>query len=180
MIQKKMAGLLAVSDLLSQLGMGQVDIGYLFIGLAAAFLILLILLIVQIAQSKKLKKRLDRFTLGKDGSSLEEDIAGLYEDNKKMKESADENKKDIRVLYRDMESAVQKMGVVKYDAFRQMGGQLSFSIALLNQKNDGFILNCMHGADGCYSYTKEIRNGECSIELGEEEKKALQMAMGES
>lgn len=180
MIQKKMAGLLAVSDLLSQLGMGQVDIGYLFIGLAAVFLVLLILLIVQIVQYKKLKKRLDRFTLGKDGSSLEEDIAGLYEDNKKMKASTDENKKDIRVLYKDMESAVQKLGVVKYDAFRQMGGQLSFSIALLNQKNDGFILNCVHGADGCYSYTKEIRNGECSIELGEEEKKALHMAMGES
>lgn len=180
MILKSTAGLLAVSDLLSQLGMGQVDIGYLFIGLASAFLILFILLIVQIIQYKKLKKRLDKFMTGKDGSSLEKDIAGLYEDNKKMKESIEINKKDIRVLYKDMESAVQKLGVVKYDAFRQMGGQLSFSIALLNQKDDGFILNCVHGADGCYSYTKEVRNGECSIELGEEEKKALHTAMGQS
>lgn len=179
MILKKTAGLLAVSDLFSQIGMDGIDIGYLFIGLAAAVLILLILLIVQIAQYKKLKKRLDRFMLGKDGGSLEEDIAGLYEDNKKMKESTDANKKDIRVLYKDMESAFQKFGVVKYDAFRQMGGQLSFSIAMLNQKNDGFLLNCMHGADGCYSYTKEIRNGECSLELGEEEKKALDTAMGQ-
>lgn len=180
MIQKTTAGLLAVSDLLSQMGMGKVDIGYLFIGLTAAFLILFILFLIQTIQYKKLKKRLDRFMLGKDGSSLEEDIAGLYEDNKVMKESTDANKKDIRVLCRDMESAYQKLGVVKYDAFRQMGGQLSFSIALLNQKNNGFLLNCVHGTDGCYSYTKEIRNGECNLELGDEEKKALHIAMGES
>ena len=179
MLLKKTAGLLAVSDLFSQIGMDGIDIGYLFIGLAAAILILLILLIVQIVQCKKLRKRLDKFMLGKDGSSLEEDIAGLYEDNKIMKQTADENQKDIRTLYKNMESAFQKFSVVKYDAFRQMGGQLSFSMAMLNQKNDGFILNCMHGADGCYSYTKEIRNGECSLELGEEEKKALDMAIGE-
>lgn len=179
MLLMKTAGLLAVSDLFSQIGMDGIDIGYLFIGLTAAILILLILLIVQIAQCKKLKKRLDKFMLGKDGSSLEEDIAGLYEDNKIMKETADENQRDIRALYKEMESVFQKYSVVKYNAFRQMGGQLSFSIAMLNQKNDGFLLNCMHGVDGCYSYTKEIRNGECSLELGEEEKKALDMAMGQ-
>jgi hypothetical protein len=67
--------------------------------------------------------------------------------------------------------------LVKYDAFNQMGGQLSFSLALLDENNNGFILNSVHSAEGCYSYTKEIVNGESSISLGEEEKQALNNAM---
>jgi hypothetical protein len=71
------------------------------------------------------------------------------------------------------------MGVIKYDAFNQMGGQLSFSLALLDENNNGFIINSVHSTEGCYSYTKEIKAGECDISLGDEEKKALEMAMGE-
>ena len=59
-----------------------------------------------------------------------------------------------------------------------MGGQLSFSLALLDENDNGFILNSVHSTEGCYSYTKEVKNGQCSISLGEEEKQALDMAMG--
>ena len=87
--------------------------------------------------------------------------------------------KDIRSLYKQVETAYQKMGLVKYDAFNQMGGQLSFSLALLDENNNGFILNSVHSTEGCYSYTKEIKNGESSISLGSEEAEALAIAMGE-
>ena len=167
------------SKIFESMGIGGIDIGYLFIGMAVCILILLILLIVQISKAAKLKKRLDKFMTGKDGKSLEKDIVGLYEDNKFLKISVDKNKKDIRTLYKNMESAFQKVGIVKYDAFRQMGGQLSFSLALLDENNNGFVLNSVHSTEGCYTYTKEIKNGECSISLGEEEQKALSMAMGD-
>ena len=72
---------------------------------------------------------------------------------------------------------IQKIGIIKYDAFNQMGGKLSFSLALLDENNNGFVLNSVHSADGCYSYTKEIINGECAISLGVEEKQAIEMAM---
>lgn len=155
---------------------------YLFYGmiiLAVLILVLIVLLAVQISKTSKLKKRLDKFVLGKDGASLEQDIAGLYEDNKFLKTSADKNKKDIRTLYKRMENAYQKMGIVKYDAFNQMGGQLSFSLALLDENNNGFIINSVHSTEGCYSYTKEIKNGESSISLGKEEEEALATAIGE-
>ena len=71
------------------------------------------------------------------------------------------------------------MGLVKYDAFNQMGGQLSFSLALLDENNNGFIINSVHSTEGCYSYTKEIKNGSCSISLGKDEEEALSIAMGE-
>jgi len=111
--------------------------------------------------------------------SLEQDIIGLCEDNKFLKNSTDRNKKDIRNLYKQMETAYQKMGLVKYDAFNQMGGQLSFSLALLDENNNGFIINSVHSTEGCYSYTKEIKNGVSAISLGTEEAEALAIAMGE-
>lgn len=167
------------SNLLNTIGLGNIDIGYLFLGMAVLLVILLILTICLLVKTQKLKKRLDRFVLGKDGVSLEQDIIALFEYNKFLKINCDKNKKDIHTLYKRMETAYQKMGLVKYDAFRQMGGQLSFSLALLNENNDGFIINSVHSTDGCYSYTKEVIAGECSITLGKEEEKALAIAMGD-
>ncbi len=172
-------GTLTVSKLLTDMGMGNLDIGYLFIGMLALIIILLVLLIVQIVKTNKLKNRLDKFVLGKDAKSLEKDIVALYEDNKFLRNATEKNKKDIRTLYKNMETTFQKIGVVKYDAFRQMGGSLSFCLALLNEKNDGFIMNSVHSTDGCYTYTKIIKNGESDVDLGKEEKKALEIAMGE-
>ena len=169
------------SSFLNQIGLGSFDMGYLLAAvavLAVFILIMMILLIVQMVKVGKLKKRLDKFLLGKDGASLEDDIATLFEDNRFLKSSTDNNKKDIRTLYKKVESAYQKMGLIRYDAFGQMGGQLSFSLALLDEDNNGFIINTVHGAEGCYSYTKEIKNGECAIALGKEEEEALDVAMG--
>lgn len=168
------------SELLNSIGLGNIDIGYFFIGLIVVLVILLILTICLLIKIQKLKGRLDKFVLGKDGVSLEQDIIALFEDNKFLKINTEKNKKDIRTLYKKMEGAYQKMGLVKYDAFQQMGGQLSFSLALLNENNNGFIINSVHSTDGCYSYTKEIVAGECSITLGKEEQEALALAMSES
>ena len=164
------------SEIFGRMGLGNIDIGYIFIGMLFLIFILLITCIIHIVQMKKLKKRLDKFMLGKDAGNLEKDIIGLYEDNKFLKTSLEKNKKDIRNLYKKSEGSFQKMGLIKYDAFR-LGGQLSFSLALLNENNDGFIMNSVHSTEGCYSYTKEVKNGQCAVLLGEEEKKALEIAM---
>ena len=167
------------SNFLNQIGLGSLDLGYFLAAVAVLVLLLIILLIVQMVKVGKLRKRLDRFLTGKDGQSLEEEIASLFEDNNFLKSNAEKNKKDIRTLYKRLETAYQKMGLIKYDAFSQMGGQLSFSLALLDENNNGFILNSVHSTEGCYSYTKEIKNGECALELGKEEAEALAIAMGE-
>ncbi|MCM1193604.1 MAG: DUF4446 family protein [Muribaculaceae bacterium] len=170
------------STFLDRIGFGSFDLGYLLVAaavLAVIMLVIIILLIAQIRKVSRLKRRLDRFLLGRDGMSLEQEIIDLCEDNKFLKNSTEKNKKDIRNLYKQIESAYQKMGLVKYDAFNQMGGQLSFSLALLDENDNGFILNSVHSAEGCYSYTKEIKNGVSAISLGKEEAEALAIAMGE-
>ena len=169
------------SAFLNQIGLGSLDLGYFAAGvvvLALFVIILLILLIVQIRKANKLKKRLDKFLLRKEGTSLEDDIAELYEDNKFLKNNTEKNREDIRTLFKRMESAFQKMGLVRYDAFNQMGGQLSYSLVLLDENNNGFIINSVHSTEGCYSYSKEIRSGDNNITLRAEEEEALAIAKG--
>ncbi|MCR5319986.1 MAG: DUF4446 family protein [Lachnospiraceae bacterium] len=165
------------SKFLSQIGLGWLDIGYLFLGIICALLILFVVYIIVLVKYVKLKNKYSKFMQGKNAKSLESEIIGVCQDIKLLKGTADRNKKDIRILYKNMESAIQKTGIVKYDAFNQMGGQLSFSLALLDENNNGFILNSVHSAEGCYSYTKEIIGGKCAIDLGEEEKQALALAI---
>ena len=109
--------------------------------------------------------------------SLENEIIGLFEDNKFIKNSVEKNKKDIRSLYSKFESSFQKIGIIKYDAFQEMGGKLSFALALLDKSNNGFVLNSMHSREGCYTYIKEIIDGKSYIKLSEEEKKAVDTAV---
>lgn len=167
------------SNILQSIGLGNLDIAYLFLILLIFIVVLFIIIILQMKKLNRLQKRISKFMTGKDAKSLEKDIVGLYEDNKFLKINVDKNKKDIRTLYKNMEHAFQKIGLIKYDAFQQMGGKLSFSLALLDENNNGFILNSVHSTEGCYTYTKEIKNGECAISLCEEEQQALDMAIGE-
>ena len=78
-----------------------------------------------------------------------------------------------------LDNTYQKVGLVKYDAFNEMGGKLSFSLALLNRKT-WFYINAMHSREGCYTYIKEIIDGNSVIMLAEEEKEALEMALADT
>ena len=66
-----------------------------------------------------------------------------------------------------------KYGVEKYDAFDDVGGKLSFALALLDQDNSGVILNAVHSRDNCFLYLKEIVKGESYVMLSQEELEAL-------
>jgi hypothetical protein len=138
-----------------------------------------IVLIIFLVKYNKLNKRFSKFMRGKDAASMEKEIIALYEDNQEFKKEIEKEKKDIRILYDKVAGAVQKVGLIKYDAYQQMGGLLSFSLALLDEENNGVLMNSVHTTDGCYTYTKEIVAGECRLELGNEEKMALDQAIGE-
>lgn len=160
------------------LGSLGIDIGIVLLVLIVLMIVFIVLTILTIVKTNRLNKKLNGFMNGRDGASLEKNIFALYEDNKLFKEQMIRQKKDIQTLFKKQESNFQKMGLVKYDAFHQMGGQLSFSLALLDENNNGFIINSVHSTDGCYSYTKRITAGECKLALGKEEEEALSRAMG--
>jgi hypothetical protein len=167
------------SNLLNSIGLGNLDIAYILIGFLVLIIVLFVISIISLVKQKKLKKKYDSFMLGKNAQSMEKEITELFSDIQYLKEGVDKNAKEVRHIYKRLETTYQKLGIVRYDAFQQMGGKLSFSLALLDENNDGFILNSVHSSDGCYSYTKEIKDGNCEISLGEEEQQALNIAMKE-
>ena len=153
------------------------DSDYLIIALAAIVVVMIVLWIVNIIQIKKLKKNYKIFMKGKDAKSLEEVLIRRLDQVDNLILSNKQNEKDIQNIFANMKFTFQKVGLVKYDAFQEMGGKLSFSVALLNEKNDGFVLNAVHSREGCYTYIKEIVDGNSIIVLAEEEQEALKMAM---
>lgn len=165
------------NNLLNEIGLGTLDIGYIFISLIAVIVILLILVIVMLCKVSKLNKRCNSFMKGKAGKSLEQDIVRLYEDNQVLKSGMNDNRRDIRAINKQLAKAYQKSAIVRYNAFQTMGGNLSYSLVMLDEENNGYILNTIHSSEGCYSYTKDIVNGKCDISLSPEEQKAIDQAM---
>ena len=165
------------SRLLDGIGLSGLDIGIVLLILLLLTVTAIILLIVFIVKEEKLRKRYQIFMTGSDAKSLEESIVNLFMDNKAIKEKVVANRKDIKAIYRQLAKAFQRIGLVKYDAYQQMGGMLSFALAMLDEDNNGFILNSVHSTDGCYIYSKDIKEGVCELELGKEEKEALDIAM---
>ncbi len=140
-------------------------------------IVLLILLIFLLIRYNQLNVSYQMFMKGRKAESLEEEIGALFDDISTLKASSERNRKDIKKMIENLRDCYQRVGIVKYDAFKEMGGKLSFSVALLNDNETGFIINSIHSSEGCYVYTKEIVNGECAISLGDEEKKALTLAL---
>lgn len=153
------------------------DSDYVLLGLLGLIVLLLIFMLINIIQMHKLKKKYKMFMDGKNAKTLEEAIMNRMDQIDYLISSNEKNEKSIEVIHKNLKSTFQKVGLIKYDAFHEMGGKLSFSLALLNEINDGFIINAMHSREGCYTYIKEIIDGNSIIALAEEETEALNMAM---
>ena len=117
------------------------------------------------------------FMRGKDGKTLEESMKERFAEVDTILKVTKQNRSDIREINRRLEGNYQKLGIIKYDAFNEMGGKLSFALAMLDGKNNGWVINAMHSREGCYTYVKEIVKGESYVELAEEEAEALDKAI---
>ncbi len=154
-----------------------IDSEYVIIGLAGVVALMVILWIVSIIQYHGLKKKYKSFMEGKDAKSLEGMITERVGQIDTLEMKVKDHDRDINSIFKNLKYTFQKVGLVKYDAFNEMGGKLSFSLCMLNETNDGYIINAMHSREGCYTYIKEIIDGNSVIQLSEEETEALNMAM---
>lgn len=74
------------------------------------------------------------------------------------------------------ETSVRKVGLVRYNPFSGMGGDQSFSIALLDSKDNGFIITSLFSREGTRVYAKPVKNGQSEYQLSDEEKEAIEKA----
>lgn len=140
-------------------------------------LVILVLFIVQTSKISNLRRRYESFMTGAEGKSLEESFQKKFQNMDYITDSLSEINGRLDSIDKNLLKTYQKVGIVKYDAFKEIGGTLSFVLTLLTKENDGFILNSMHSnSEGCYTYIKEVKSGEVFVSLSEEEKQSLEQA----
>ncbi|RHV86027.1 DUF4446 family protein [Clostridium sp. OF09-36] len=162
-------------SILNNLGFDPV---YLLIASVVLTLILLVVTVMCLINMRKLYRRYDIFMRGKDAETMENLIVEQMNDIIDLKAQDRYNKDSIRTANKNSRAAFQKIGIVKYNAFKGMGGNLSFALALLDYTNTGFVLNSVHSREGCYLYLKDVERGETEVLLGAEEQEALEQALG--
>jgi hypothetical protein len=125
----------------------------------------------------RIKKRLDLFFKNGDkdiGEVLVTRIKKLEDQEKDIEKIFGEIEKINKIL----ETCFQKVGVMRYNPFQEVGGAQSFSIALLDAKNNGFIITGLYTREGNRIFAKPIENGQSKYLLSDEEREAIKKAIG--
>ena len=144
--------------------------------LAVISVALVVMLVLILIRTKNMYQRYDFFMRGKDAETLEDTVMETYSKMHALQDIQMEHRDRIKLLQTSVNAAFNKIGIVKYNAFDGMGAQSSFVLAVLDQKNNGFLLNAMHSRTSCYLYIKEVKNGEADSALSSEEQAAFDKA----
>lgn len=150
----------------------------ILLGAVGAIFVLLVLCLVLIGKNSSLKKRYEVFMRDAEGKSLEDSFRRKFENMDFINEKIKEIDGRLAGIDQNLLKTYQKVGIVKYDAFKEVGGTLSFVLTMLSKEDDGFIMNSMHSnKEGCYIYIKEVKAGEVFVTLSEEERQSLEQAI---
>lgn len=146
--------------------------------LLGSIIILLVLYISNMAKLNKIKKNYSRFMerLG-NGNNVDEMLRAYIYEVEKVANKNEEIVSYCKELNNHIAKCTQKIGMVRYNAFRDTGSDLSFALALLNEHNDGVVLNGIYARDMSNIYAKPIENGTSKYALSNEEKEAIGKAM---
>ena len=110
------------------------------------------------------------------GKNLDEMLKKYLDDVREIKKDNSEIKAYYTKLDNDIDTCIQKIGLVRYNAFKDVGSDLSFAIAMLDRNDNGVILNGLYGSESSNIYAKPVKNGISKYQLSEEEKTALEIA----
>lgn len=151
--------------------------GVLFLLLIILVIIIAVITVIMSIRLSRLNRQYQIFMRGKNAESLEKVFTDAFGSVSSLSEQASENKSSVNSMKKQVSSMLTHYGIVKYDAFSDVGGKMSFALAMLDDSNSGFVLNTIHNRDNCFQYLKEIVNGESYIMLSSEEIEALNRAI---
>ena len=154
-----------------------IDQGILVLLLMVLVLILIVVFLNVSLALHRLNRKYTMFMKGADGQSLERMFSQKMKEFERLARANEDNSLELRQMKSVLKKTPTKYGIVKYDAFDDVGGKLSFALAMLDAENTGFILNAIHSRDNCFFYIKEIVNGESYMLLSSEETDALRQAV---
>ena len=144
------------------------------VGLCILFIAFVIVMIKFVSLNKRYKEFMQKIGNGK---NIEEDLENyMYRVERVEKQNA-EIKNVIDAIDTNMDSCIQKIGIVRYNAFKDTGSDLSFALAILDAKNNGVVLNGIYSREMSNIYAKPVENGKSKYTISEEEKEAIQKAI---
>lgn len=138
--------------------------------------VLFLLLIGNLILILRERKRLNRVTCNQDGNTIEETINRYYQDIDKIITSQSKILTSQEEAFAALQECICKVGVVRFNPFNELGGDQSFSIALLDKKDNGIVLSSLFGRNNSRFYGKPIVDAKSDYELSEEEIKAISRA----
>jgi hypothetical protein len=150
---------------------------YIILALTVGFLVLLIITLGVFFNLRKQKQRYYELTRDLEGVSFEDLIIQLNRDISSLNRDVNLIESNILSVETKLTFTLQKIGFVRYNAFNDIGSDLSFSIALLDAYNNGFVLTSIYGRERSTSFAKQVKNGKSSIPISPEEEKAIERAV---
>ena len=155
---------------------GSAAAGFVVFLLILVVIVLLVAVVSMNMKMNRLQRRYNLFMKGSDGQSVEKAMTSRLREIGKLRSRQEKSREDLIDLQHQYNSMLCKYGIVKYDAFEDVGGKMSFALAMLDQNNTGFVLNAIHSRDNCYLYLKDVVKGTSYIMLSDEEIEALRRA----
>ena len=144
-------------------------------------IVALVVAAVSLIVALVLAARVSRLNRGRDDSeTFVEVVARNVEAMDELRDDVGGMRSEIKRLRYELGDAVRHVSVVRYDAFNDLAGRLSFSAALLDDAANGLVLTSIHARSETRLYIKGIRAGDSDNPLSPEEKQAVDVAMGQS
>jgi hypothetical protein len=150
---------------------------YITLALLALVVLLVVIIIVCIASLNKLEKKYRKLMRGTNNKNLEELLISHLDKIDEFKKTSDEVKNICLETTKMTYNCIQKVSIIRYKAFEDIGSDLSYSIAMLDANNNGILLTSIYGRTESTTYAKPIDKGISRYDLSEEEQKVLHQAI---
>lgn len=153
------------------------NVQYVLLGMTVMILLALIIFISINMKLARMNKRYNTMMKGMDGVNVEQILLNHIEQVRETVIKVDQLSADCQNIKENSKKHVQKVGVVRFNAFEDMGSDLSFAIALLDHQNDGTVISSIYSRSESRMYAKPILAGQSSYLLTDEEKQAINQAI---
>lgn len=155
------------------------NLAYIVATLGLLVIIMYVVIINLYMNLRYLKKRYKKMMTGVESGNLERMLIGHIDEVKRVAEKNTELEAECSRMDELLQRSLTRVAIVRYRAFEDMGGDLSYAVALLDSHNNGIILSSVFGREGSQAYAKPIENGTSSYTLIDEEQEALKQAMAQ-
>lgn len=147
-----------------------------FILIGSAIFIIFLLVLYNSIRIKSFAKKQERFFRSFPGSNIEPSLNKFLDRVEEVYKNGIEIENHYKEIDRRLFKCFQKVGVIRYNAFENVGSDLSFAIAMLDGNDDGFVINGVFSRDSSCTYAKPITNGTTKYVLSAEEMQAIDVA----